>query len=60
MAFFVTSAIPIINIIFPLFGIVFVIGGIASGLASYNKAGGYRRAYELYRRRREEIQRRAM
>ena len=58
MALIVTSFIPIINVVFPLFGIVFVIAGIASSMSSYNKAGDYRRAQELYRRRREEIQRR--
>lgn len=43
---------------FPLFGVIFVIVGIVSSFLSYNKASGYRRAQQRYRRRREEIQRR--
>ncbi len=58
MALIGTSAIPIINIVFPLFGVIFVIVGIASSISSFNKAGNYRSAQQRYRQRREEIQRR--
>jgi len=44
---------------FPLFGMIFVIGGIVSSISSYNKAGDYRRAQQRYRQRREEIRSRA-
>ena len=46
MAFAITSfiPIPIVHIVFPLFGVVFVIIGIVSSISSYNKAGDYRRA----------------
>jgi hypothetical protein len=58
MALIGTSAIPIVNIVFPLFGVIFVIAGIASSISSFNKAGHYRSAQQRYRQRREELQRR--
>lgn len=54
----ITSFIPVLNIVFPLFGVVFVIVGIASSISSYTKAGGYRQAEQRYRQRRVEIQNR--
>ncbi len=63
MAFGVTSMAPsfgpfsIAQVAFPLFGVIFVIVGIASSISSFSKAGGYRRAQQRYHRRRAEIQR---
>ncbi len=61
MAFTITAfiPIPILHFVFPLFGMIFVIGGIVSSISSYNKAGDYRRAQQRYRQRREEIRSRA-
>ena len=58
MAFTITSfiPIPILHFIFPLFGMIFVIGGIASSISSYNNAGNDRRAQHRYHQRRSEIQ----
>lgn len=58
MAFTITSfiPIPILHFVFPLFGMIFIFGGIASSISSYNKAGDYRRAEQRYRQRRTEIQ----
>jgi predicted RNA-binding Zn-ribbon protein involved in translation (DUF1610 family) len=58
MAFTITSfiPIPILHVVFPLFGMIFVIGGIVSSISSFNKAGEYRRAQQRYRQRRIEIQ----
>lgn len=58
MAFSITSfiPIPIVHIVFPLFGVIFVIVGVVSSITSYNKAGDYRRAQRRYRQRRAEIQ----
>lgn len=40
---------------FPLFGLVFVAGGIAMSIYAYRKAGDYEQAHRRYKRRRREV-----
>src|SRR3989442_3577607 len=61
-AFFLTSGIPtgagplqIVHIIFPLFGVIFIVAGIAMTVYSYKKAQQYEQAYMRYRQRRAAI-----
>lgn len=49
----------IVKVIFPLFGVLFVIAGVASSLSSYSKAGNYRRAEKRYHRRRADLLRKS-
>ena len=46
---------PIIRVVFPLAGVVFIAVGIGSSAVSYNKAGAYRRAEQQYQSRRDEL-----
>ena len=64
MAFGVTSAAsvfgtsfgppPIVRVGFPLFGILFVVGGIFKAAQTYSKATDYEAAEKRYRRRRQQ------
>jgi hypothetical protein len=40
---------------FPLFGVVFIVVGLAVSVASYGKAVRYRQAYEAYQERRQQL-----
>lgn len=44
--------------LFPLFGVIFVIGGIAMSVHSYSKAVAYENAQRRHQRRRRELRRR--
>jgi predicted phage tail protein len=62
MAFSITSMAPsfgpfaIAKLVFPLFGIVFVVGGIFASITAWNKAEQYRHAERRYKNRRTELQ----
>jgi hypothetical protein len=47
-----------IVMLFPLFGVLFIVLGVGSAVTSYNKASAYRRAEQLYKQRREALLRR--
>ena len=40
---------------FPIFGVLFILGGIAMSVYSFNKANDYTRAERRYRKRRSEV-----
>ena len=46
---------PIIGIIFPLFGVLFMGVGIGYGIYCYSRAGRYQQAFERYQARRRDI-----
>lgn len=46
---------PIIRVLFPLFGVVFVLIGIGSSIHAYNKAEQYEQAYQAYQRERSRL-----
>lgn len=48
---------PIIRILFPLFGVVFVIFGVASAVKAYQNAEGYEQAEQRYLSRKEQLRR---
>ena len=56
MAATITSGMPGVGSVFPLFGILFIVGGIAMSIRGFVKAGQYDEAQEQYRRRRSELQ----
>lgn len=58
VAFTIThnSPWPFIAAVFPLFGILFVIGGAAMSAHSFIQAGKYEAAYHRYQERREQLQ----
>jgi hypothetical protein len=41
--------------LFPLFGVLFILGGIAMSVYSYQKAQAYEQAYHRYQQRRAEV-----
>ncbi len=52
----ITSQIPLgVAKIFPLFGVIFIVTGIAMSIYAYGKAEQYERAYRRYRQRRAEL-----
>lgn len=61
MAFGITSSAPdfgpfsVAKVMFPLFGVIFVLGGIGSSVWSFRKAGDFREAQRRYERRRQEL-----
>jgi len=46
---------PIIRILFPMFGVLFVIFGVMSSMRAYNKAEEYERAYDAYQSQHSEL-----
>ena len=42
-------------LIFPLFGVMFVLGGAFMSISAFFKAGKYQQAYESYQSRRQEL-----
>ena len=44
--------------IFPLFGVIFIIAGIATSINAYSKAERYSSAERRYRRRRQDLEQR--
>jgi hypothetical protein len=61
MAFSTTSQAPnvepfnIVKIVFPLFGVVFTLGGIGMGFYQHQKAGEYQAALQNYQTKRGQI-----
>lgn len=46
---------PVVKVVFPLFGVVFTIGAIATGLYARSRAIQYQQAYEAYLARRADM-----
>lgn len=61
IAFFMTQSAPdvgpftIVKVVFPLFGVAFVVFGVMSSMASYDKAGKFRTAEARYKKKRNEL-----
>jgi hypothetical protein len=61
MAFSITSSGPdvgpfaIAKVIFPLFGVVFIVAAIGFGIYTYSRAQKYREAFQAYQERRARV-----